>query len=91
MPVLVLAEFHTEVHTVQRVAALPCCFVAVLLLLLLASLALWIWCIIEVATKEPADDPNKLLWLLLVILLNPLGPILYLVIRRPERLRRYGR
>lgn len=81
-----------ELHSVQRVSVfIPCCFAAVAIFLALVALGLWIWGILEVATREPAGDPNKVVWLLLVILLFPLGVILYLLIRRPERIRRYGR
>ena len=69
----------------------PCIFFSVAGLLGLVALAFWIACIVEVLTKEPADDPNKVVWLLVVILLHVLGAILYVIIRRPERIQKYGR
>ena len=77
---------------VQRFGALlPCCAATVAGLLALASVAFWIWAIIDVVTKEPAQEPNKIVWVLVVILLHLLGAILYMLIRRPERIQKYGR
>ena len=81
-----------EMPLTQRIAVfIPCCLAVVVVLLVIGSLAFWIWCIFDVATREPAGEPNKVLWLLLVILLYPLGAILYLLVRRPERLKQYGK
>jgi hypothetical protein len=57
----------------------------------IALTAFWIWMIIESATKEPAEDPNKIMWVLIVVLLNWLGAAIYFFVRRPERIRMYGR
>lgn len=57
----------------------------------IALLALWIWMIVEVATKEPAQDPDRLMWLLIVILLGWIGAAVYYFVRRPTRIRLYGR
>ena len=57
----------------------------------LALTAFWIWMIIEAATKEPAEEPNKIMWVLIVVLLNWLGAAIYFFVRRPERIRKYGR
>jgi hypothetical protein len=86
---VVLSE---AVGPAQRMGALfTCCFAGMAGLLALAGLAFWIWAIIDVATKEPAQDPNKIVWVLIVVLLHALGAILYILIRRPERIRKYGR
>jgi hypothetical protein len=60
-------------------------------LLGLLSLVFWIWAIIDVATNEPAHEPNKIVWLLVVILLYPLGALIYFIVRRPERIQKYGK
>jgi hypothetical protein len=69
----------------------PCLCVPVAVLLGLALLAFWIWMIVEVATKEPAEDPNKLMWILIVLLTSWVGAAIYYFVRRPERIRLYGR
>ncbi|HLI70119.1 MAG TPA: PLDc N-terminal domain-containing protein [Ktedonobacteraceae bacterium] len=56
-----------------------------------AGFAFWIWMIYECATKEPANDNNKIVWLLIIILTNIIGALLYFFIRRPERIRTVGR
>ena len=57
----------------------------------LLALIFWVWMIAEVATKEPAEGNDKLVWLLVVILLNWVGALIYFAVRRSERIRRYGR
>lgn len=73
------------------ISIFPCCFISVGGLLGAAALALWIWMIVEVVTKEPPEEPNKLMWVLIVVLLGWLGALIYLIARRPERIRTYGR
>ena len=51
---------------------------------------LWIMMIIEVVQKEPAEGNAKIIWLLVVILLGALGALIYFLVRRPERIRKYG-
>jgi hypothetical protein len=69
---------------------LPCLCFPVVGLFSLALIAFWIWMIIEVATKEPAEDPNKLMWVLIVVLCSWIGAAIYYFVRRPERIRLYG-
>ena len=77
---------------VQQMGALAwCCFAGAGGLLAVAGVAFWIWTIIDVVTKEPAQEPNKIVWVIVVVLLHALGAVLYILIRRPERIRKYGR
>ena len=69
----------------------PCCCTSLGGVLGLAALAFWIWAIVDVATHEPAHEPNKIIWLLVVILLHALGALIYFIVRRPERIRQYGK
>ncbi len=70
---------------------LPCCFMLFGGLIGLAFLALWIWAIVEVATKEPGEGNDKVVWLLVVLLASWVGALIYLFVRRPERIRKYGK
>jgi hypothetical protein len=70
---------------------LPCLCFPFAGLLGLALFAFWIWMLVEVATKEPASDSNKVVWILVVALLHGLGAAIYFFVRRPERIRLYGR
>jgi hypothetical protein len=51
----------------------------------LIMLAVWLFCIIDVITTDPADCRNlpKLVWLFIVILLADLGSIAWLIAGRP--------
>ncbi len=69
----------------------PCCFIVPIGALSLALTIFWIWCIIDAATNEPASDPNKLVWVLVVVLAHGIGALIYYLVRRPERIRLYGK
>ena len=51
---------------------------------------LWLWPLIDCIKNEPSGGNEKILWILIIIFLNFLGGILYLLIRRGERIRVYG-
>jgi len=51
----------------------------------------WVWMIVDAATKEPEGDPDKLMWVLIVVLGQGIGAAIYYFVRRPERIRKYGR
>lgn len=65
------------------------CFVSFIALVLFAQV-FWLWMLIECLVKEPSDSSDKLLWALVIFFGNLLGAILYFVIRRPERIDRFG-
>ncbi len=67
------------------------CFGVFAVIFVIAALVLWIWMIVEVATKEPSEDPDRLMWLLIVLLLGWVGGLVYLIARRPTRIQKYGR
>jgi hypothetical protein len=52
----------------------------------LAAIALWIWAIFDVITTADADVQNlpKMIWLLLVVFLGPLGGLAWLLLGRPH-------
>lgn len=51
----------------------------------------WIWMLIDCLTNEPEEGNTKLAWALTILLLHFIGSSLYYFIRRPERMRMYGR
>ena len=57
----------------------------------MVGLAFWIWSIIDCATKEPSDGNDKIVWLLVIILTDWIGALIYFFVRRPQRIQRYGR
>ena len=62
-----------------------------LFLIVLALKAFWIWMLIEVISKEPSEGNDKVVWLLIVLLTGGIGALIYYFVRRPERIRKYGR
>ncbi len=51
----------------------------------------WIWAIIDCVTKEPSEGNDKIIWFLLILFTTIIGALIYYLIRRPERMRTYGR
>ena len=65
------------------------CYIFILLAMfafLLAAIGFWIWMIVDCANHEPPGN-DKLVWLLIVILLNWVGGIVYYFARRQPRQR----
>ncbi|MFO7905310.1 MAG: PLDc N-terminal domain-containing protein [Planctomycetota bacterium] len=52
---------------------------------------LWIWMIVDCATNEPSEGNDKLIWILIIVLTHWIGALIYLLVRRPERIKQYGR
>jgi len=52
---------------------------------------LWIWMLIDCATNEPAEGNEKLIWIIVILFTHVLGAMIYLLVRRPERIRQYGK
>jgi hypothetical protein len=57
----------------------------------LAMGAFWIWMIIDCLSKEPKDDPDRTMWMLITILLGAVGGAIYYFGRRPKRIQKYGK
>ena len=57
----------------------------------LAALALWIWMLVEVLTRETDEGNNRLIWALVIVFTHWLGALIYLLVRRQERIRKLGR
>jgi hypothetical protein len=69
--------------------------VALLTLLIFAVIGiggtiLWIWMIVDCATKEPSEGNDKLVWILIIVLTHWIGALIYLLVRRPKRIEQYG-
>jgi len=63
----------------------------VFLAIAVGGMILWVWAIVDCATKEPSEGNDKIIWILVIVFAHLLGAILYVSIRRPERIRKYGR
>ena len=56
----------------------------VLLVIGLGLAVFWIWMLIDCIANEPSGS-EKILWVVVIILLNWIGALLYYFIRRPQR------
>ena len=66
------------------------CILAVVLLGIAGSV-FWIWALVDCATKEPNEGNTKVVWILIIVLTHFIGSVLYVLIRRPDRVRQFGR
>jgi phospholipase D-like protein len=57
----------------------------------IASTVLWIWMLVECATKESNEGNDKLVWILMIIFAQLIGALIYLLVRRPKRIEELGR
>ncbi len=70
-------------------------FVPIILMLVMAGVGLlsfgfWIWTLVDCVTKEPAKGNEKILWVLIIVLLQLLGALIYFFVRRPQRIKQFG-
>ena len=56
-----------------------------------ATFGFWIWMLVDCATKEPSEGNDKLIWILVIVFTNLIGALIYFLVRRPERIRQFGR
>ena len=56
-----------------------------------AGTVLWIWMLVECATRESNEGNDKLVWILVIIFTQWLGALIYLIVRRPKRIEELGR
>ncbi|MHB1156329.1 MAG: PLDc N-terminal domain-containing protein [Phycisphaerales bacterium] len=78
-------------NSIDAFAFLPCLIFPVFGLIALAGFALWIWMLIDCATNEPSEGNDKVVWILVIALVGPIGALIYFLARRGERKRRFGR
>ena len=51
---------------------------------------LWIWMLVECATKEPSEGNDRILWILVILLAGWIGALIYFLARRPKRRAAFG-
>jgi hypothetical protein len=56
-----------------------------IILLAMLQLGLTIWALVDLARREYVRGNNKVIWILVVVLVNTIGPILYFVMGRSEK------
>ena len=77
--------------TASSVAAfLPLLIFIPFMLIGMLLFAFWIWMLVDCATKEPSQGNDKIIWILVIVLTNWIGALIYFFVRRPERKRQFG-
>ena len=63
----------------------------VFLLISIGGTVFWVWMIVDCATKEPSEGNDKIVWILIIVFTHVIGTLIYLLVRRPTRIREHGR
>lgn len=71
-------------------ALIPIIFFLLFICAGLLGSVLWIWMLIDCASNEP-EGTDKIVWILVIVFTHLLGALIYLLVRRPERIRLRGR
>ncbi len=66
-------------------------FILFIMFLSVASVVFWIWMLIDCAMNEPSEGNDKVIWILVILFTQGLGALIYFFVRRPQRIRQYGR
>ena len=53
--------------------------------------AFWVWMIVDCAVNEPSEGNDKLVWILVIVLGQWIGALVYFFARRPRRRATYGK
>lgn len=51
----------------------------------------WVFVLVDCLRNEPSEGNEKLIWVLVIVLTNLVGAVLYSILRRPKRIEKYGR
>ncbi|MFO1004354.1 MAG: PLDc N-terminal domain-containing protein [Planctomycetaceae bacterium] len=51
----------------------------------------WIFMLVDCAMHEPSEGSTKLVWILIILFGLGVGPLIYFLVRRPERIASFGR
>jgi len=52
---------------------------------------LWVWALVDCATKEADSGSNKVTWVIIIAFTHFIGALIYLFVRRPQRIAELGR
>ena len=72
------------------VSIIPIFFLLAGLLCSIVGFALWIWMLVDCIKNEPSEGNDKLIWILVIVLVGWIGALVYLLIRRPQRIEAEG-
>lgn len=53
----------------------------------LSVICFWIWMLVDCLKYEKSEGNDKIVWMLVIVLTNWIGALIYFFVRRPERKR----
>jgi hypothetical protein len=62
-----------------------------LALCLAAGTAFWIWMLVDCANRESDQGNTKVVWVIIIVVANFIGALIYYFARRPQRWAELGR
>ena len=66
-------------------------FMAIGGLFSLLYFAFSIFTLVDCAQNEPSEGNTKIMWILIILFGLGVGPLIYFLVRRPERISMFGR
>ncbi len=72
-------------------AVIALSFASLFILAALMVFVFWVWMLIDCATNEPSEGNDKVIWILVIVLTNGVGALIYFFARRPTRIREFGK
>ena len=66
-------------------------FIMLWLVIVVGGLYLWIWTLIDCIKNEPSEGNDKVVWVVVIAVMNWIGALIYLIVRRPQRPPTLGR
>ena len=80
---------HSAVSSCVPILGMGLVMIPFVLISILSTI-LWIWMLIECATKESSEGNDKIVWIIVIVLAGSLGALIYLLVRRPRRIVEHG-
>lgn len=65
--------------------------VTIILPIIVAAFAFWLWALVDCLTKEPDTGNTKICWVLVILFAHFAGALIYFLVRRDQRLAEVGR
>ena len=75
----------------ESFAIIPLLFMLIVTGVGLLGFGFWIWALVDCVTKEPSKGNEKIMWVLIIVLLQLLGALIYFFVRRPQRISQFGK
>jgi len=75
----------------ESFAIFPLLFILVFAGLGLLAFGFWIWALVDCLTNESSEGNDKIIWVLVILLLSWIGALIYVLVRRPQRVNQFGK